>query len=222
MKSPRCHYSGFTLVELLVVIAIIAILAAVLTVAAGSVINQAKRAKAQNSATQIQTGITNYYTEYGLYPLPTSYNGSSSGDLLEKDATTEKDLFYALCGNINAYSPQTPNNTGSVSNARNIPFLTPKKSEVDTNGVVVTAFSSASGPYYYFSIAMDADYSGILGDTGSVTGAMPDFTNWKANNSIKYLSSGITQGSAIWACCDPNYLTNTSGSQTPAYWVHTY
>jgi prepilin-type N-terminal cleavage/methylation domain-containing protein len=227
MKSPRCHYSGFTLVELLVVIAIIAILAAVLTVAAGAAINAAKRAKAQNQASQIETAIMNYYTEYGIYPLPSGYAG---GDLLEgangvlDPNEGPNGLFYALCGNINAYTPGIPNNNGTVSNTRNIAFLTPKKSDVDNNGVMVNPFSHTAGPYYYYSIAIDADYSGILGDTGNASGALPDFTNWKNNNSASYIpgGSGITQGAAVWSCCDPNYLANWAGSKTPTDWVHTY
>ena len=225
MKPSRCHYSGFTLVELLVVIAIIAILASVLSVAAGAAINAAKKAKAQNQANQIQTGIMSYYTEYGVYPLP----GNTTTDILEggngnNDITDEQNLFFALSGNINSYSPRTPaNNTSGVSNTRNIPFLTPKKSDVDTAGVMINPFSS-NGKYYYFSIAIDGDYSGILGDSGNVSGALPDFTNWKNTNSATFIQSGsgITQGAAVWTCCDPNFLSNWGGSKTPTSWVHTY
>jgi prepilin-type N-terminal cleavage/methylation domain-containing protein len=228
MKSPRCHYSGFTLVELLVVIAIIAILASVVTVSAGAAINAAKRAKAANQANQIQTGIMAYYSEYGVYPLPANYTGG--GDLLESGANGSVDsnqqyLFFALSGNINAYSPSTPsNNVAGVSNTRNIAFLTPKKSEVDTNGVMVNPFSHTGGPYYYFSVAIDADYSGVLGDSGTVSGALPDFVNWKNNSTVTYLgsSTGITQGAAIWSCCDANNLANWTASKTPSVWVHTY
>jgi prepilin-type N-terminal cleavage/methylation domain-containing protein len=229
MKPQRCHYSGFTLVELLVVIAIIAILAAVLSVSASAAINAAKRAKAQNQAAQIQTAIVNYYTEYGVYPLPAGY-ASTSGDLLEGLNGTvdpnQQTLFFALCGNIDAAQPGAPaNNINGVSNTRNIPFLTPKKSDVDTNGVMVNPFSSGT-TYYYFSIAIDADYSGVLGDTGNVLTSMPDFTKWTNNNNYPALQNGITQGSAVWTCCDPANLGAPVGawtaSKTPSDWVHTY
>jgi prepilin-type N-terminal cleavage/methylation domain-containing protein len=224
MKSRRCHYSGFTLVELLVVIAIIAILAAVLTVAAGSVINAAKRAKAANTANQIQTAITNYYTEYGVYPVSTAQG--SGADVVEGKSgaidTNEQLLFFALCGNINAYTPTTPtNNTGGVSNTRNIAFLTPKKSEVDQNGVPFNPFSTSAAPVY-FSIAIDADYSGILGDTGGILGSMPDFVNWKSNTSMVTLANGLTQSAAVWTCCDPTNVKNFGNSKSPSLWVHTY
>ncbi len=228
MKNKRCNYSGFTLVELLVVIAIIATLAAVLTVSANSVINASTRTKPSNSATKIQTAITNFYTEYGLYPLTSSQSGA---DVLEgsggQSGNDEQALFYALCGNINAYAPTTASNSASgVSNTRNIAYLTPKKSEVDTNGVMVNGFSGASGngPYYYFTIAIDADYSGVLGDSGNVMGAMPDFTGqyWKSNSGIAYMPNGITQGIAVWSCCDTANLTNWGQSKSPTLWVHTY
>jgi prepilin-type N-terminal cleavage/methylation domain-containing protein len=222
MKSPRCHYSGFTLVELLVVIAIIAILAAVLSVAAGSVINAAKRTKAANTANQIQTAVTNYYTEYGLYPLPASTSTSSDVLYNNTDQTDWQNLMWALCGNINAYTATTT--TGTVSNTRNIAFLTPKKSEVDQNGIPFNPFSSATAnPVQYFNIAIDADYSGILGDSGQAQGHIPDFTQWKTSgSSAVMLSNGTTQSTVVWACCDPAFITNPSGSTSPSLWVHTY
>jgi prepilin-type N-terminal cleavage/methylation domain-containing protein len=215
MKSPRCHYSGFTLVELLVVIAIIAILAAVLSVSAGAVINAAKRTKAQNTANQIQTAVLNYDTEYGVYPVPVSgtdvlYNDQDNGDW--------KPLAFALCGNINVLTG-TPGASGTVPNSRNIAFLTPKKSEVDTTyGVPFNPFTTAAAPRF-FNIAMDADYSGILGDSGAST--IPDFTQWtQGKTNSAYVK--LTAGSAVWACCDPTYVTNPAGSTSPALWVHTY
>ena len=88
---------SFTLVELLVVIAIIAVLAGIILSAGNTVVNLAKRAKAQNMANQLQTATQAYFTEYSVYPVPTgvtadfirlsvglekrrrSYRGSRSG-----------------------------------------------------------------------------------------------------------------------------------------------
>ncbi len=209
--------SGFTLVELLVVIAIIAILASVITVAASGAINAAKRAKAGNMANQIQTAILAYNTEYGVYPLPSG----QTTDLIEGAGGTydakEKDLFFALCGNVNPYSPATPaNNAAGVSNTRNLAFLTPKRTEVDPNGVVYNLFTSQTAPQYY-SIAMDGDYSGVLGDSG--TAAPPDFsvtTGWTPATT-----KNVTQPVAVWACCDPTNVTTPANSTAPNLWVHT-
>jgi prepilin-type N-terminal cleavage/methylation domain-containing protein len=218
MKIPRrtsCRLSGFTLVELLVVIAIIAILASVIAVAAGSAINQAKRAKANNTANQINTAAVNYYTEYGAYPVPTgtasdvSYNDTDNGDW--------GPLALALSGNINAYAPGVPA-AGLISNPRNIAFLTPKKSEVDQNGIPFNPFTSATTPRY-FNISMDSDYSGVLGDTGNDN--MPDFTVWK-QGSTSQANVKLTQGVAVWACCDPTKVTTPTASTSPNFWVHTY
>ena len=217
MKIPsRSVRSGFTLVELLVVIAIIAILASVITVSAGAAINAAKRAKAGNMASQIQTSIMNYYTEYGVYPL----HSNETTDVLYSTAAAETDLMYALSGNFNAYSPTTPNNQpNNVSNARNIAFMTLKKSDVDTTGVPITPFSSGAN-FYYYSIAIDADYSGILGDSGSA-GTIPDFTQWTTGKTSSAVVK-LTQGAAVWACCDTNNLKTPASSTTPSQWVHTY
>jgi prepilin-type N-terminal cleavage/methylation domain-containing protein len=136
MKHPRRTRSGFTLVELLVVIAIIAVLASVVTVAANAAINAAKRAKGSNTANQIKTAVINYYTEYGVYPLPT---GSASTDTLynDNDQGDWQPLSFCLCGNINpgVSGGATQGTSGTVANTRNIPFLTLKKSDVDANGV---------------------------------------------------------------------------------------
>jgi prepilin-type N-terminal cleavage/methylation domain-containing protein len=233
MKIPSCSFSrrsGFTLVELLVVIAIIAILAAVISVAAGAAINAAKRAKASNSATNIQTAIVNYYTEYSVYPLTSSQAAANpASDVIDGTPASPKTLngnqtylMFALCGNINAYSPTTAqNNTSGVSNTRNIAFLTPKRGDVDTNGVVVNPFSSGT-TYYYFNIAIDGDYSGVLGDSGNILSNMPDFTKWTSGQAFTALTYGLTQSAVVWGCCDTSNLASPTSSTSPSQWVHTY
>ena len=212
---PRPSASGFTLVELLVVIAIIAILASVITVAASGAINAAKRAKAANMGTQIQTAILAFNTEYGVYPLPA---GAAAVDVLYNTQGQEQPLFFALCGNINPYTPAAPlNNTTAVSNTRNIAFITPKRGEVDNMGVIYNQFTSQSAPQYY-SIAMDGDYSGVLGDTGGA--APPDFVDW-SQGSTAPAAKAVTQAVAVWACCDPANVTTPGNSTAPNLWVKT-
>jgi prepilin-type N-terminal cleavage/methylation domain-containing protein len=218
-NSRQYRPSGFTLVELLVVIAIIAILASVLTVAASSAINAAKRAKAANTATQIETAITSYYTEYGVYPLPAN---APAADVLynNSDNSDQQPLIFALCGNINPLTATTVPST--VPNTRNEVFLTPKKGEVDsTYGIPFNPFSTAAAPQFFF-IAMDADYSGILGDSGTASSKIPNFAAWTTNTPIVY--QNITQPVAVWACCDTasGVMANPSTSKNPTFWVRTY
>jgi len=202
--------------------AIIAILASVILVGGSQAINAAKRAKASYTATQVQTAIMNYYTEYGVYPVPA---GTTSEDFLYGSAapttvdTNETQLTIALCGNVNPYTASA--DTSTVSNTRNITYLTPKKNEVDTNGTLITPFSSGT-TYYYYWIAVDSDYSGVLGDSGTAKGAMPDFSSWTSGSTSSATVSGLTQGVAVWADCDTSNLAAPASSTAPAYWIHTY
>jgi type II secretory pathway pseudopilin PulG len=201
------------LIELLVVIAIIAILASIMTVAVGGAINAAKRARANNMASQIATAILSYYTEYGVYPTTTT-----GSDIMYATAGAEQPLMWALCGNINASTGTTQ--SGSIPNTRQIAFLSPKRTEVDTGGVPVNPFTTGA-PYAYYSIAMDSDYSGILGDSGGA--APPNFASATAGTPCPPAGQAITQGVAVWADCDPVSLPPQNGTSTsPQFWVHSY
>jgi prepilin-type N-terminal cleavage/methylation domain-containing protein len=201
--------SGFTLIELLVVIAIIAILAAVLVGAGGAAINSAKRAKAANTATQIQTACLNYYTEYSVYPVPTG----TTGDYTIADLTANKAawgiLIDALSGNI---SPSTGTAVAAttIANTRSIAFLTLKNSDVDANDAPLNPLPT--GTEIYFNIAIDNDYDGILG-AGSSTVTMPKF-----NPTFSATTGGTsTAGIAVWANCN-----GSPSSANPNWYVHTY
>src|SRR4051812_6328789 len=70
---------GITLIELLVVITVIAILMALLFPVFRRVQDQAKSTQAKNDITQIVTGISAFYTEYGRYPC-NAQNGDDDSD----------------------------------------------------------------------------------------------------------------------------------------------
>jgi prepilin-type N-terminal cleavage/methylation domain-containing protein len=198
--SRRQRGFAFTLVELLVVIGIIAILASVIIAGVGKAISFAKRTKANSTAVQISTAVQNYYTEYGVYPSvnasPTSddyYDGGSAGNWPV--------ITYALCGNINPYSPTAAGTPQDNLNTRGIAYLSPSRSDVDNTGSMINPFGSgvpANGAAYYFMV-VDTDYSGIAGDTGTGDGKLINFSSGTTN--ITYLPGGIAGGVAVWSSC---------------------
>ena len=209
------------------VIGIIAILASVVVAGATSALNAAKRTKASNIADQIQTAINAYYTEYSVYPVTSSNSSAGSGDMYYDDGpdTSQQGLIFALCGNINPTNGQQgTSSTTDVPNVRQIAFLTPRRTDVDTNGILLNPFNPTSDPYFY--IAMDSDYSGVVGDSGTAKGVMPDFTQWKtgtAEAAATTLQNGATQGVAVWCDCDAASLPpKEAGSKAPNFWIHTY
>ena len=212
--------SGFTLVELLVVIGIIAILAGVVSVAAGSAINAAKRAKTSAFATQIQTAVLNYYTEYGVYPTDP---GDGPGDTLYQGTQADKGkwghMAVALNGGVDPGNPsggQMANPT--IPNSRQIPFLSMSKSDLDTTAIPAvpkTAFKDGGGNPQYFFMGIDTNYNNIL----EAPAAPPDFAGAPAGSTTLPPTKDISGGVAVWANCDPTTNGNTTH---PNFWVHTY
>jgi type IV pilus assembly protein PilA len=215
-KIPRnsclSKLNSFTLVELLVVIGIIAILAAVLLSTVGGILNKAKLAKAQNTATQIQTAALAYYNEYSVYPVTSGI----TTDVLITDASASAsawgNLIEALCGNTSPYSPTTtvsPN----IPNTRAIAFLNLKASDVDANNAPLNSLApSSANPY--FNIVINSSYSGVMG-TNAPTNVMPNFST--ATTSSLPLTGTSTAGVAVWANCN-----GTTARTNPAFFAHTY
>jgi type II secretory pathway pseudopilin PulG len=219
-----------------VVIGIIAILAGVLVAGVGSALSFAKRTKANATATQIATAVQNYYTEYGVYPTP---DATSAGDDYYPGTTAGNwtALMYALCGNQNPYSPTTtagPSATpgAGVPNTRAIPYLSPSHSDIDANGIFVNPFatltagavtgpSANKSPYFY--MAVDTDYSGVVGDSGTAAGTLPNFTQYSTNYTGLFLTTGTPGGVAVWSPCNQPLGAGTAAKPNPAsFWAHTY
>jgi prepilin-type N-terminal cleavage/methylation domain-containing protein len=221
MKFRRLHSasrSGFTLVELLVVIGIIAILASVVAVAAGAAINQAKRTRAAALATQLQTAVSSYYTEYGVYPVP----AGTTTDILFQTAPQWQPLTVALNGGVDPGNPIGGQVAGNgISNTRQIAYISLNHSDLDTTvtpAAPKTPFKDNKGKPQYFYMAVDSDYSNIIGDTGGNT-TPPDFASAKASDTALPGGKAISGSVAIWANCDPT----TNGTKThPNLWIHTY
>jgi prepilin-type N-terminal cleavage/methylation domain-containing protein len=228
MKSSitkRRRGMAFTLVELLVVMGIIAILAAIVIAGISSALRFAKRTKAGATATQIQTAMQNYYAEYGVYPTQTGYPAAATGgDALytgtASSATGWQNLMVALCGNVNPLTGVAT--VGNVTNTRGIAYLTPVRGDLDTTyGIPANPFgSSATSPYFY--MAVDTDYSGVVGDSGAAqTQGLPDFSKYSTNYMGATLASGTPGGVAVWCTCDQSVGTVAKPSPA-AWWAHTY
>jgi len=221
LRSPK--QAGFTLVELLVVMVIIAILISVLLPAVNSALRSALRVKAGNLGTQIQTAVTSYYTEYSLYPVPSSFAGSGDFYASDTDGTDWAPLIEGLSGNLSPASPATAITSATTGlNTRNIPFLQLKASDVSVTAPIDCPVNplpySKSNPY--FNIVMDSDYSGLAGDSGGAkTAIMPNFGAYTAVGTPTCLTAGTTVGVAVWANCN---ITTVTTKWNPSWFVHTY
>jgi prepilin-type N-terminal cleavage/methylation domain-containing protein len=215
-RRSNSSRSGFTLVELLVVMGIIAILAGVLFTAAGSAIRAAQRAKAANTANQIQTAALTYYTEYSIYPVPSTAAASTDFIIQDTDAATWKNFIYGLSGNINPYDSSTTSPGSPVPNSRAIAFLNLKSTDVDALGGPKNPLPP-NGNELYFFIAIDNDYDGLLGGTtGTSSNKLPSFSP-ATIGSAPPTTGASTAGIAVWANCNGNSTTQNSN-----FWVHTY
>jgi len=209
LRTRIAKLSSFTLVELLVVIAIIAILASVILASAGGIIRMANRTKAGQYANQIQTGVLSYYTEYSVYPISSTATANTDVAYFSSDQTDWQPLMFALCGNINAGNPTAFPGTTNVANTHGIAFLSPNKSSVDTNGIILNP-QYPTGAGTYFNIAMDGNYDNLLGNNGTANNAITNFA------SAAMPTETITAGVAVWANCNSGTTTNNT------FYIHTY
>lgn len=120
-SSPNISFEkrAFTLIELLVVISIIAVLAGILLPVTGSVMENAHKVQAKSTEMQLITAVKSFQTDYGIYPVMSSY--SSNGT---QDATYgESSPYSSKLMDILRANGQGDDATGSTLNTRRIVYF---------------------------------------------------------------------------------------------------
>jgi hypothetical protein len=169
--------------------------------------------------------VQSYYTEYSVYPTQSGYPGT--GDAYYDGSTASaggmQKLMVALCGNVNPLSPGTQVTGNAVTNTRGISYLAPNRSDLDpTYGIFMNPFGTSQAIPYY-AMAIDTDYSGVVGDNGDAASKLPDFTKYATNYTGAVLAGGTPGGVAVWCACDQPLTGGTSAKASPAsFWAHTY
>jgi len=154
MKSrlPR-RRRGFTLIELLVVISIIAVLAAAGFAAGMAAINRAKRVSCLAVANALETGVNQFYNEYGRLP-----NGTV------ETCTTDKPAGVTLLTILLGKETTTP-----MENTKQLNFLSGlKEGKSNKNGLIYGSGGTITGLYdpwgNGYEVKLDIDYDEEITD----------------------------------------------------------
>jgi type II secretory pathway pseudopilin PulG len=205
-------------VEALFLICLVAIFLAVFLDSRMPSLTGAKRAKAANTATQIQTAALSYYTEYSVYPTPSGvkkdYVLTDTDGAINAKPGSWGPLIECLSGMIRPTDGLKSTET-IFENSRQIAFISLKKSDVDTSDRPLNPLAPNSKQLFY-NIAFDTDYDGLLGDPKTTSaGLLPDFSVTTKTGPLPTTGTS-TAGVAVWANCNPPGSTNSN------WYVHTY
>ena len=153
MKSRLSHRRrGFTLIELLVVISIIAVLAAAGFAAGMAAINKAKKVACLAVANAVETGVNQFYNEYGRLP--------NVGETCTTTSGTGVSLLTILLGK---------ETTTTMENTKQLNFLSGlKEGKSDKNGLIYSSGSTIKGLYdpwgNGYEVKLDIDYDEEISD----------------------------------------------------------
>src|SRR5438105_7883152 len=171
---------AFTLIELTVVILIIATLAALVTAAASSVLDRAKKTQAKNDVIQIVTAVNAFYTEYGKYPVTVTSTTTDAffGTGTAPAGCTNYGTNDKLLNVLRSYTGGSDSANVTALNPRQIVFISPKVSPNSRGGI------AGDNRYYdpwgtQYAVALDTNYNNALGtanpysDTDGSAGPSP-------------------------------------------------
>lgn len=168
MRFRRAGVASFTLVEILVVVTIIGILAGLAVPAISGALQSARKAKVTAMAQQIRTALAQFNTEYGYFPTSNISTNNGIG-------TTGPLLAQVLTG------------SDTNSNPRRIVFLEVPSDFTsggsgDPSGGIVTPRNFYKTGQQPFSVAVDANYDGLITVTNGTTTA-----NLRATTAVWYV-----------------------------------
>jgi prepilin-type N-terminal cleavage/methylation domain-containing protein len=165
MRPPSRYLRAFTLIELLVVIAIIAILIGLLFPAFKAVQNQARSTQAKNDLTQIVYAVSAFYTDYGRYPISSTFTTDTSATYGLPSINNNDILFNELraCPTTGTL-PATCSNFSTL-NMRQIVYIAPPAAK-DPNSPKsgIGTSTTTKGQYFdpwgtAYKVRIDADYN---------------------------------------------------------------
>ncbi len=196
-KSQESSKSAFTLLELLVVISIIGLLAGMVFTGATSVLRRAEKTAAENTAFNLKTAISTYFTEYRKFPVAPN---TTEDQILISDET----LMNVLLGSDPEAKP------GGL-NPRKIAFYTGKQAkrggqqpgddseyrkgvrlQNDGTGILVDPYNN------FFRIVLDLDFNNRVEkpawDTTSDVNVLPEtILIWSKGRDDTEAGSGNTK-----------------------------
>jgi len=218
MHPVRTRFA-FTLIELLTVIAIIAILMGLLLPAVNAAKNAAKKAAAKNDLTQLVTAVKQFYTDYGVYPLP---SGASNTTDVEYGGTPGTTTGLSGADNepivdiLRAYTASGSNINSQINTRQTIYLDVPnvKDSTNPKNGLGTGTGKATQGDWYdpwgrNYVVAIDSNYDGYVS-----AGVLLGYTdlNYVALPSGSQGSKGVQTG-CVAGCFGGDGVRGTSQSQ---------
>jgi prepilin-type N-terminal cleavage/methylation domain-containing protein len=163
MRSPCRSTRAFTLIELLVVVAIIGILVGLLFPAFKAVQNQARSTQAKNDLTQIVNAVNAFYTDYGKYPISSTFTTDTSATYGLASINNNDVLFNELRACNTTTDPSSCSANATI-NTRQILYISPPIVKTPSSPKSGIGTTTSKGQYFdpwgtAYKVRIDADYN---------------------------------------------------------------